>query len=228
MNSTIDIAKKAAGYAAADLIQNHMKVGIGTGSTAFYFIERLGILCNNGLSIEAVATSQKSEDLAKKAGIPIRNIDRFVSLDIAVDGADEIDPQKRMIKGGGGALLREKIIASMSKEMVVIVDKQKVVEKLGSFPLPVEIIPFGWKATTHHLEKHGFKGNIRQTKEGKDYITDNGNLIYDIHFPSLLSNPEQVEQKIRNIPGVIETGFFFNLAGRVIIGKPDGKVEIRT
>jgi len=228
MESPKDKAKKAAGYAAAELIQENMTIGLGTGTTAFYFIERLGERCRQGLHISAVSTSQKSWDLAREAGIPIRDIDSYTSLDLVVDGADEIDSQKRMIKGGGGALLREKIVATMSKEMIVIIDRQKLVEKLGAFPLPLEIVSFAWKATVLHIQDLGFKGAIRQTKEGKSYITDNGNLIFDIHFPSPISNPEEIDRQIRKIPGVLETGFFFNLAGKVIIGYSDGKVEIRT
>jgi ribose 5-phosphate isomerase A len=227
MDSPIEKSKKAAGYAAAELVKENMKIGIGTGSTAFYFIEKLGERCRQGLRIEAAATSQKSWDLALKAGIPLGNIENYTSLDLDIDGADEIDPQKRMIKGGGGALLREKIIASMSKEMIVIVNRQKLVNQLGAFPLPVEIIPFAWKATIHHIENQGFNGTIRQTKEGVRYLTDNGNLIYDIRL-SPGAQPEEIDRMLRKIPGVVETGFFIGLAGRVIIGNQDGTVEIRT
>lgn len=224
----LERAKKAAGQAAADLVEAGMRVGLGTGSTAAFFIKGLIERCKQGLKIEAVATSEKSFQLAKEGGIPLIDITPIDRLDLTVDGADEIDPQKRMIKGGGGALLREKIIATMSREMIVIVDEGKLVKELGKFPLPIEIVPFAYKATLRHLADLGFHGVLRQDASGNVYITDNGNYIFDIHFKELCANPEIDHQLIRNVPGVIETGFFFHLAGRVIVGFNDGRVEIRS
>ncbi len=220
------IGKKLAGEAAAELVQEGMHIGLGTGSTANYFIRRLAERCNSGLKITAVASSEKSAALACSLGIPVVNIESFIELDLVIDGADEIDPQKRMIKGGGGALLREKIIASMAHEMIVIVDSKKCVSQLGSFPLPIEIIPFAWKATVHHLNNKKLLGDIRLTAEKTPFITDNGNYIYDITNDALMGDLEVLNQDLLAIPGVVETGFFFNLAGRVIIGYPDGKVKI--
>src|SRR3989304_8542002 len=139
----MDAIKKRLGRAAAELIKSGMRVGLGSGSTAHFFIKRLGELCAEGLAIQAVASSNESEELAKRAGIPLTDINQLSSLDIAVDGADEIDEQKRMIKGGGGALVREKILASMSTEMVVLVEESKLCSLLGKKNLPVEMIPFG-------------------------------------------------------------------------------------
>lgn len=221
-------AKEAAGHAAAELIQDGMLVGLGTGSTAEHFIDRLAQRCREGLRIQAVATSKKSSDRASVAGIPIVDVQSVIQIDITVDGADEIDEKKRMIKGGGGALVREKIIASMSREMVVVVDSTKLVKQLGKFPLPVEIVPFAYKSTIHKLEELGYKGTLRQSSESKFYITDNQNYIFDIHFPKLLLNPEKDAERIRYVPGVVDTGFFFNLAGRVVVGYEDGRVEIRS
>lgn len=219
-------AKAAAGKKAAELIEGGMLVGIGTGSTARYFIEALAERCRSGLKIHAVATSAESEQLARDAGIPMTELDRLEEIDLDVDGADEIDPQKRMIKGGGGALFREKIIAGMSKEMIVIVDASKQVTALGNFPLPVEISPFAYLATLRHILDSGYSGAIRKTPEGERYITDNNNLIYDIDLTFPCNNPEEVERKLSEIPGVIDTGFFIGYAGRVITGHEDGSTAI--
>jgi ribose 5-phosphate isomerase A len=221
-----DIGKKAAGEAAAELVQAGMCIGLGTGSTTNYFIKRLAERCASGLEITAVASSNQSTELAYELGIPLVDIDPLIELDLTVDGADEIDPQKRMIKGGGGALLREKIVATMSKEMIVIVDSKKCVAQLGSFPLPVEIAPFAWKATLHHLASKKIHGNLRLCAGKLPYVTDNGNYIYDIAKEVIVGDLEALNQVIVSIPGVLETGFFFNQAGRVIIGYDDGHVEI--
>lgn len=221
-------SKAAAGKAAAELIQDGMLVGLGTGSTAFHFIDHLIARCQQGLRIQAIATSNRSLEQAKAGNIPILDHNAITSLDVTVDGADEIDPQKRMTKGGGGALLREKIIASMSREMIVVIDESKLVQQLGAFPLPVEIVPFAFKATIDKINRLGYEGTLRSQTSSAPYITDNGNFIYDIHFRELRTNPEEDSEKLRSIPGVVETGFFFHLAGRVIIGRNNGQVEIRS
>ena len=224
-------SKDNAGKAAAELVKTGMKVGLGTGSTAAYFITHLIERCQQGLKIQAVATSQQSWDQAAAGGIPMLDINldinKVTTLDLTVDGADEIDAQKRMIKGGGGALLREKIIASISKEMIVIIDESKEVKHLGKCALPVEIIPFAHHATIAQLKKLGYKGKLRKTTKNQPFITDNNNYIYDIELHHPCSNPEDDDHKIRNVPGVVTTGFFFNLAGRVIVGFDDGHIEIR-
>ncbi|MCP5506281.1 MAG: ribose 5-phosphate isomerase A [Chlamydiales bacterium] len=217
--------KKAAGYQAAELIESGMLVGLGTGSTVFYFIERLIERVKEGLSIQAVSSSIASENQAKKGGIPFAEIDTITSVDITIDGADEITPEKEMIKGGGGALLREKILANISREMVVIVDESKVVEKLGKRPLPVEILPFARDAIIEKIKKLGFHGTLRGHNKDGLFITDNGNLIYDIHFESFRDDPEKDHEKLLRIPGVLETGLFLTYAGRVFIGKQDGTVD---
>ncbi len=217
--------KKAAGYAAAELIENEMLVGLGTGSTVFHFINRLIERTKEGLSIQAVSSSLNSENQAKKGGIPFADINTITSIDITVDGADEIDGEKRMIKGGGGALLREKILANTSREMIVIVDESKVVEKLGKHPLPLEILPFAREAIIDKIKKFGFHGTLREHHKDGPYVTDNGNMIYDIHFESLRDDPEKDHEKLLRIPGVLETGFFLSHAGRVFIGKGDGTVD---
>ena len=215
--------KKAVGYEAAELIQNGMRVGIGTGSTVYFFIERLIQKCKEGLLISAFSSSMASEKQAREGGIPI--LTEMTELDITVDGADEIDPQKRMIKGGGGALFREKIIASASSEMIVIIDESKLVTHLGKRPLPVELTTYATPSIIRKINQAGYKGHIRMTAEKTPFITDNGNYIYDIYFDTLRESPEEDEERLIHIPGVIDTGFFFHLAGRVLIGYEGGEVK---
>jgi ribose 5-phosphate isomerase A len=220
------LAKMAAGKKACEFIVSGMTVGLGSGSTVACFIESLGDACREGLNIKAVAASEQSKCLAEAQGISLVNINSVRVLDIAIDGADEIDHTKRMIKGGGGALLREKLIASNCWEMVVIVDPSKVVEALGSFPLAVEIVPFAYERIIDKMESKGYHGALRLTKESHLYLTENGNYIYDVQldYPCML--PEEDHEKLRSIPGVVETGFFFNLARRVIVGHEDGRTEV--
>lgn len=218
-------AKEAASIKALEFVQDGMLLGLGTGSTAAFFIEHLIEKCKEGLKLQAVATSIASEEMAKAGGIPLLDINTIDALDLTVDGADEIDSQKRLIKGAGGALVREKIIASMSKEMVVIADETKLVEQLGLCPLPIEIIPFGAKATQRHIQEFGLTGSLR--KDGEiPYLTDNQNWIYDVHFSSPPEDPERLQQTLLSIPGVVDTGFFFHLANRCVIGKQDGTTTI--
>lgn len=216
--------KEAAGHAAAALIEPGMVVGIGTGSTARFFIEALGKRCSAGLQIRGVVTSQASQKLAKEVGIPLVTIDEVDEIDLTVDGADEIDPQKRMVKGGGGALLREKIIATHSREMVVVVDSSKRVDQLGAFGLPIEITPFGYTQTVRLIERLGKKAKLRTTQSGELVITDNRNYLVDLAFASPIEDPEQLEIDLLLIPGVVETGLFLTQGGRVFVGQPDGTV----
>lgn len=219
--------KFLAALAAVQYIENGMIVGLGSGTTSSYFISCLIYRCKmENLTIYGIPTSEASRKQAADGGIKLVDINCVESIDIAVDGADEIDPAKRMIKGGGGALLREKIIANFSKEMIVIVDENKIVPQLGKFPLPIEIIPFGYKATLLKLAENGYKGNWRRKPNGELFITDNGNYIADIHFSGYIENPEEEEAILKCIPGVVETGFFIGTAGRVIVGFSDGRTEV--
>lgn len=223
---TIEIAKKSAAKRAVELIKDRTTVGLGSGTTAHYFIEYLIEKYKKGLKIQAIASSLSSEKLAKAGGIPLLDVYQTISIDMTFDGADEIDPSKKMIKGGGGALVREKIMAVMSKEMIVIIDETKQVPKLGAVKLPIEIIPYGCEATRHHLEKLGYKGTWRKDAGGSLFVTDNANLILDIHFDKPRENPEKDHAQMIQVPGVVDTGFFFNLAGRVIVGHLNGDVEV--
>lgn len=221
-------AKETAARAAVALVESKMTVGLGTGSTAYYFIELLGKRCKDeGLEIQAIATSKQSEACAKKNQIPLLSPENVKKVDLTVDGADEVDPQKRLIKGAGGALLREKIIASASQKMVIVVDPSKIVQKLGSCPLPVEVLPFGYQSTLEQMKKQGYQPILRTNNSGAPYTTDNGNYITDVHFEKVRTSPEEDHAKILSIPGAIETGFFFDLADQIIIGYENGKVVVQ-
>lgn len=222
------IAKKVAGQAAADLIKDGMLVGLGTGSTAAFFIDALSKRCQEGLKITVIATSKQSERQAQQAGLFLKDPSTITSLDLTVDGADEIDHQKNMIKGGGGALLREKLLAQSSHEMIVIVDETKLVDHLGNHPVPLEISPFMYRSTLQRLENQGYKGIIRYNRNQEPYVTDNGNYIIDVQFSTSILNPMKEQERLKNITGVLETGLFFNIAGRVVIGYEDGFFKVHT
>lgn len=219
-------AKKQVGAYAAAMVSDGMTIGLGSGSTAECFIDSLIERCHNGLKIKAVATSERSYHQAMSGGISFVDANKVKQLDLCFDGADEIDPLKRMIKGGGGALLREKIVAGMSEEMIVLVDRNKLVPNFGSFPLPVEIVPFGMASTIAKIEHLGFSGKLRMIRDGSLYITDEGHHIYDIDLGMKSFEPEMIEAELLYIPGVVETGFFLGYAGRVIVGNLDGTVDV--
>jgi ribose 5-phosphate isomerase A len=218
--------KKALGKRAASLVKNGMIVGLGTGSTANCFIESLIERCKEGLKIEVVSSSTHSLKRAEKGGIPLADMNFITKIDLTVDGADEIDPYNRMIKGGGGALVREKILASSSRQMIVIVDETKLVNQLGDFGLPVEIISFGYSATIFKLKELGYDGELRKL-DHELYKTDNGNYIFDIRSPKRFLTPEKDDDVIKKIPGVVDTGFFFNMATSVLVGYANGNVKLR-
>ena len=219
-----DQIKARLGEKAASFIVSGMKVGLGSGSTSHCFIKSLAKRCNEeNIQITGAASSQVSAELAKSLGLQIIDVDKIGFLDITVDGADEVDPQNRLIKGAGGAHVREKIVATMSKELLIIVDETKLVDQLGKAKLPIEILPFGHEVTKAHIEKAGYKGLFRK-KGNSLYLTDNGNYILDIEFKAPLENPTICEKDILKIPGVIDTGFFFHLASRVLVGFTDGQI----
>ena len=213
-------AKQAAAHKAVQYIKDGMIVGLGTGSTAYWAIQYLGEKVKQGMRITAIATSDETGRLALQCGIKVSEMDAVDYIDIDIDGADEIDRRLNLIKGGGGALLREKIVAAGSKTFIVIADGSKMVEMLGQFPLPVEIIPFGWQHTARHLALLGCQTTLRQ-KEAKPFITDNGNYILDCQFGPI-PDPAVLQQQINNTPGVVENGLFVKMATRIVIGYDDG------
>jgi ribose 5-phosphate isomerase A len=216
-HAEVESHKRAAAERALDLVRPGMVVGLGTGSTARYFIDALGRRVREGLRVRAVVTSDESRRLADAAGIPIA--DRIDGgLDLAVDGADEIDPAVNCIKGRGGALLREKIVAHASRRFVVVADESKLVGRLGRGPVPVEILPFLWEATSRSIESLGGRPELRLAA-GEPYRTDNGNLVLDTGFGVVDAG---LGVALHGIPGVIEHGLFFGMAKGAIIGSATG------
>ncbi|OMD72018.1 ribose 5-phosphate isomerase A [Paenibacillus odorifer] len=216
--------KQLAAEKAVEFVKDGMKIGLGTGSTAYWAINKLGERVSEGLKITAVATSRASKEQARELGIPIVAFGDIDSLDLTIDGADELDSSLQLIKGGGGALLREKIVASNSTRMIVIADESKVVNTLGKFPLPVEIVPFAWEWTVAELAKLGCNPELRRSGE-ELYKTDNGNYIADCRFEVIESAPK-LALTIQSIPGVVEHGLFIGIAAMAIVGKKDGSIEI--
>ncbi|PKG22043.1 ribose-5-phosphate isomerase RpiA [Niallia nealsonii] len=217
--------KAAVGERAAEeYIKDGMVVGLGTGSTVYYTIVKIADMIKNGLTISGVATSVQTENLAKSLGIPLLDLNTVQKIDIAIDGADEIDPQFCAIKGGGGALLREKLIAKHAEKFIVVVDSHKIVQQLGGFPLPVEVVPFGAKLTEKAIQKFGCKTVFRE-KEGKAFVTDNGNYIIDCYF-SRMEKPKELAMALNGIPGVVENGLFINMVHHVITVDKKDKVIV--
>jgi len=220
-------AKKAAAESAVDYIQDGMIVGLGTGSTTLFAIHKIAERVISGLKIHAVATSVQTENIARELNIPIIAFSDVSEIDVAIDGADEIDANGNLIKGGGGALLREKIVAANSKAFHVVVDHSKVVQTLGRFPLPIEIFPFAYELTLKRISAIAKKVNLRK-KGDKFFITDNGNLIVDGDFHPIVE-PLVLDTKLQSIPGVADTGIFSaSMVTSVTIGLEDGSVDRRS
>jgi ribose 5-phosphate isomerase A len=218
-------AKKQAAEKAVEYVRDGMIVGLGTGSTAFFAIQKIGERVREGLNIHAVASSLASAELASHAGIPTIGMTEINNIDITIDGADEVDEHFNLIKGGGGALTREKILAYNSKLFIVVVDESKLSKKLGKFPVAVEVVPFGYNLVIPHLESLGCQAKIRQ-KQDQFFKTDNGNWIIDCQFGDI-NHPEELNETINGIPGVIETGLFpHKLVHAIIVGYTDGSVTV--
>ncbi|HAK1572716.1 TPA: ribose-5-phosphate isomerase RpiA [Listeria monocytogenes] len=217
--------KKLAGEKACEWIEDGMVVGLGTGSTVYYTIEKLGQMVNNGLHITGVATSDETTKQAEKLGIPLKSLNDVTEIDVTIDGADEIDTNFQGIKGGGGALLREKMVASVSLKNIWVVSEEKLVRTLGKFPLPLEVIPFGWKQIERTLAKEQIQTNLRKQSNGEVYVTNNGNYILDIVNQSF-TDAEIWQEKLAQIPGVVEHGLFLDYVDVIICGKANGETEI--
>ncbi|MCM3519835.1 ribose-5-phosphate isomerase RpiA [Staphylococcus xylosus] len=192
-----------------------MIIGLGTGSTMKYVLEYLSDQVKNGLNIYGIPTSENTAKLAKQLEIPLLSFKEVNRLDLAIDGADEVDANFNLIKGGGGALLREKIIADSSKSFIVVIDKTKLVEQLGAFLLPVEIIPFGWEITAQKVESLGGVSTLRNFYN-QPYVTDNGNYILDCDF-GFIDNPGNLEKNLNSIIGVVDSGLFINMTNKVLV-----------
>ena len=222
MNIPMNTLKRITGRAALDAyVLDGMCLGLGSGSTVELMLHELAIKIKNGLQVTTVATSSRTEALAKELSIPVMPLDKCSAIDLCIDGADEIVLHDlSMIKGGGGFLLWEKIVATIAKKMVVIVDQSKCVETLGAFPLPIEIVDFGKSHTISMIcNALGVQdATIRQAENGSDFITDSGHLIVDVHCPDKLHMPSRIAESLNAIPGVVENGLFCNFAHDVFVG----------
>ena len=231
--SPIDTAKFVAAKRACDYIESGMRVGLGTGSTAAWLVRCLGeMVRQDGLKITGVPTSSRTAELARQVGIDVISLDEAKWLDVTIDGADEFDRELNLIKGGGGALLQEKIVATASDQMIVIADKTKQVETLGAFPLPLEVVPFGWQTTKALIEETmssldvlGESASLRLNGD-RPYITDEGNYIVDLHL-NRIGDARQFALVINQIPGIVENGLFIDICDVVVVGHGDGRVEVR-
>ncbi len=222
-----DELKRQAALLGVESVTDGMVVGLGTGSTAEWAVRLLGERVRGGLAIQGVPTSEATAKLAKEVGIPLVDFESIWGIDLTLDGADEVDSDLNLIKGGGGALLREKIVAAASKELIVLVDPSKLVPRLGEHcPLPVEVTPFGWQQTARHLAAVGCQPKMR-VAGARPYVTDNGNHILDCRFPGGIDNPGRTESAIDRIPGVVDTGLFVRMTRCVIVGYPDGARAMR-
>ncbi|VAW04928.1 Ribose 5-phosphate isomerase A [hydrothermal vent metagenome] len=231
--SPIDKAKFIAAKRAVEFVEDGMRVGLGTGSTAAWMVRCLGeMVREDGLKITGVPTSTQTAELARDMGIDVVSLDEARWLDLTIDGADEFDSNLNLIKGGGGALLQEKVVATASDRMIVITDASKEVSTLGAFPLPVEVIPFGWQTTRALIEEMligldvlGRDVTLRMSGD-RPFVTDEGNYILDLHLKRI-GNPHQMAMVLNQMPGVVENGLFIDICDIVILGYGDGRVELR-
>jgi ribose 5-phosphate isomerase A len=230
-NSPQDEAKRAAAAKAIEsFLQDGMTIGLGSGTTSRFFVRILGERVKDGLRVVGVPSSKSTGELAQEVGIPLADLNDVEQLDLTIDGADEIDAKGRMIKGGGANLLWEKIVASASRKMVAIVDESKKVQRLGRFPLPIEVVPFAWRSTERHLQnlfKRNGYADVRIDVRGgteKPLITDSGHYLLDCHLQAI-ADPESLALNLNQIPGVVEHGLFIGIATNAAVGKADGTAE---
>ncbi|KKI88964.1 ribose 5-phosphate isomerase [Bacillus sp. SA1-12] len=215
--------KQLAGEKAVEYVKDGMLLGLGTGSTVYWSILKLGELVKKGLDIKGVPTSTTTEKLAIELGIPLVSLSSINQLDLTIDGADEANKNFEVIKGGGGALLREKMVASISRRLIIVIDETKLVTYLGQYPLPVEIVQFGWEMTFKQINNLGCKPTLRMDNN-TPFITDNGNYILDCDF-EIIQDTNELNNTLNMIPGVVENGLFVNMADTIVIGNRNGSVN---
>ncbi|OAB58857.1 ribose-5-phosphate isomerase [Phormidium willei BDU 130791] len=231
-DDAVTLMKQQVGKAAADRVQSGTIVGLGTGSTTAYAIQYIGERLQKGelTDIKGIPTSFQASVLAKKYGIPLTSLDEVDRIDVAIDGADEVDPQKQLIKGGGAAHTREKIVDSLAEQFIVVVDSSKLVDKLGlGFLLPVEVIPMAMTPVMRAIQSLGGEPTLRMgVKKAGPVVTDEGNLVIDVKFANGIENPAQLEKTLNNIPGVLENGLFVDTADVILVGEvKDGQPSVR-
>lgn len=217
--------KQLVGIKAAELVQDGTTIGIGTGTTARHFILALGERVKKGLNVRGVPTSDNSKQLAEETGILTLDLNDAETIDIAFDGADEVSASFDLIKGGGGAMLQEKMVAFAAHHFIVMADESKMVQYLGRFPLPVEVVPYGWKKVQYYIQSLGCKQVILRIRNGNIFITEHGHYILDCHFENI-PDPDSLNQQLHSIPGVVESGLFLNMAKDVLVGYADGTTKL--
>ncbi|WP_182086289.1 ribose 5-phosphate isomerase A [Aureimonas sp. ME7] len=231
--STQDEAKKVAGRRVIEeFVRDGMKLGLGSGTTSHFFVRELGRHVAGGMRLTCTTTSRATNEVAREAGIALTDPNEIGELDLTIDGPDEIDRQFNMIKGGGACLLWEKIVAHASKRMITICDETKIVDRLGAFPLPVEVVQFAWKQTRRMVEgtlvEHGIEGAAieRRMRDGQPVITDSGHFILDCRCGPVLSDPGPLETALNRIPGVVENGLFTRESAGMVVGRLDGSSDV--
>lgn len=212
--------KKAAGEKAVEYIKDGMVIGLGSGSTVYWMLKKLGELVELGLNIKGIPSSLRTEKWAKDFKIPLTDFSEVQLLDVAIDGADEIDPSFNLTKGGGGSLVREKVVNAHAKKLIIVADHSKMVDELGKFPLPVEVLQFGWQLTANKISELGATPVLREI-EGNIFVSNNGNYILDCAFESI-SDPKSLHHSLKQLLGVVESGLFVDMTDTVILAGPDG------
>ena len=224
MSSASDPARAAAAAAAVELVEPGMTIGLGSGRAVWKLVE---LLASRGAPVRAVTASSRTEELARSAGFEVLSLDGTFELDLALDGADEVDPSLGLIKGGGGALLREKIVICAARRFVVVAEASKMVSRLGEhFRLPVEVVRFAWRDTQRRLAALLPDTSQRLGEDGEAYVTDEGHLILDCELPSSVSDFDTLGRDVKQVPGVVEHGLFIGMASQALLGNPDGSVEV--
>ena len=215
-----DLYKKAAAEQAVEYVEDGMVLGLGSGTTVYWLLKRLGELVDQGLNIKGIPSSLRTEGWAKEFGIPLTDFSEVETLDLAIDGADEIDPNFQLTKGGGGSLVREKLVNAHAKRVIIIADESKMVDHLGSFPLPVEVVPFAWQRTADKIATLGGTPVLRE-RNGEAFVSNNGNWILDCSF-GRIEDPKALHTELKLLLGVVETGLFIDMTDKVILAGPEG------